>query len=100
MEPVWPPPSAPWQMTASTPHSSTFCAWRLAAMVGMHLMPPALSRPMTSLFGAAAKLARATPCSMSRSTRFITSAWSARMLTPKGRFVRLFTAAMELSSSS
>ena len=28
--PVWPPPSPPWAMTASTPISSTFSAWRRA----------------------------------------------------------------------
>ena len=33
--PVWPPPSPPWAMTASTPISSTFSAWRRAPTVGI-----------------------------------------------------------------
>ena len=33
--PVWPPPSPPWAITASTPISSTFSAWRRAPTVGI-----------------------------------------------------------------
>ena len=55
---------------------------------------------MTALPGACAKLATLTLASMSSSTRFMTSAWSARMLTPKLRSVVSLTSAMASSSSS
>ena len=40
--PVWPPPSAPWAMTASTPHAATFSAWRRAPTVGITTTPRVL----------------------------------------------------------
>ena len=40
--PVCPPPSPPWAMTASTPHSATFSAWRRAPTVGMTTKPASL----------------------------------------------------------
>ena len=42
-EPVWPPPSPPCTSTASTPHSSTFSACRLAPIDGTTSTPPSCS---------------------------------------------------------
>jgi hypothetical protein len=55
---------------------------------------------MTALPGACAKLATFTCALISSSTRFITSAWSARRFTPKLRSVLSFTCWMACSSSS
>ena len=41
-EPVWPPPSPPCTITASTPHAATFSAWRRAPIVGMTTTPASL----------------------------------------------------------
>ena len=54
--PVWPPPSPPWAMTASTPISSTFSAWRRAPTVGITTTPASWQRATASLVGAPAKL--------------------------------------------
>src|SRR5258706_378056 len=51
-EPVWPPPSPPWTMTASTPHSATFSACRLAPIEGITTMPAAFARSTRSGLGA------------------------------------------------
>ncbi len=67
--PVWPPPSAPWAMTASTPHSATFSAWRRAPTVGMVTMPASLSLATMSRLGAWANDATLTFSLMSRSMR-------------------------------
>ena len=37
--PVWPPPSAPWAITAETPMPAIFSAWRRAPTVGMTTRP-------------------------------------------------------------
>ena len=85
-------PRRPGRCTASTPHSATFSAWRLAPIDGHHddagVLELARSR---SCFGAWAKDATFTPSRMSRSTRSSTSAWSARRLTPNGLSVRSLT---------
>ncbi|HEX3462114.1 MAG TPA: hypothetical protein VHT49_14505 [Acidimicrobiales bacterium] len=100
MVPVWPPPSPPWAMTASTPHPATFSAWRRAPMVGMTTNPDSRQRATSSGFGAWAKLATFTPCSIIRATRSATSATSVRRLTPNGRSVRDRTSARAADSSS
>src|SRR5438309_1026371 len=98
--PVWPPPSAPWAMTASTPHSAIFSAWRRAPTVGMHSRPPSWIRSMASLVGAPAKLTRGTPRRTARSMRRARSGWSARKLTPNGLDVRALTSRTASSSCS
>ena len=60
-DPVCPPPSPPWAMTASTPHSATFSACRRAPTVGMVTIPASFRRLIESLPGARAKLATFTP---------------------------------------
>ena len=59
--PVWPPPSPPWAITASTPISSTFSAWRRAPTVGITTTPASWQRATASLVGAPAKLTSRTP---------------------------------------
>ena len=59
--PVWPPPSPPWAITASTPISSTFSAWRRAPTVGITTTPASWQRATASLVGAPAKLTSFTP---------------------------------------
>ena len=86
-EPVWPPPSAPCAMTASTPHSATFSPCRRAPMVGIVTMPWSLSCFMIDLFGAVAKLATGTPIEMIMSTRSWMSGASVRRFTPNGLLV-------------
>ncbi len=83
-EPVCPPPSAPCAITASTPHSATFSAWRLAPIVGTVSTPLSLSRAIVSRDGAWANDATRTPSAMSKSMRSPMSGWSARRFTPKG----------------
>ena len=100
MVPVWPPPSAPWAITASTPHSATFSAWRRAPTVGMTNSPASLQRATNLGLGAWAKLATAAPAEIISSMRSPTSATSVRRLTPKGALVRLRTSAMARSSSA
>ena len=68
--PVWPPPSPPWAMSASTPIAATFSAWRLAPTVGITTRPASLSFWISGALGAWAKLATRTP------SRIITSARS------------------------
>ena len=82
--PVWPPPSPPWAITASTPHSATFSAWRRAPTVGMTNSPASLQRVTSAGLGAWAKLATRAPASIIRSMRSPTSATSVRRLTPNG----------------
>src|SRR5262245_38028876 len=94
MVPVWPPPSPPWAMTASTPQSSIFSAWRRAPTVGMTRMPASWRRPIASLVGAPAKLTSRTPSATQRSMRAARSGWSARRLTPNALSVRSLTVAM------
>src|SRR4051794_33427114 len=62
--------------------------------------PPSCSRLIRSCLGAIAKDATRTPSRTSRSTRSTTSAWSARMLTPKGASVRSRTSLTARRSSS
>ena len=71
-------------MTASTPHSATFSAWRRAPTVGMTNRPASLQRATRAGLGAWAKLATRTPVSIIRAMRSPTSATSVRRLTPKG----------------
>ncbi len=92
--PVWPPPSPPWTSTASTPHSATFSAWRLAPMDGTTTTPASLSLAIRSWFGARAKEPTFTPLSISRSMRRAASGASARRLTPKGASVAALTSSM------
>src|SRR5262245_31570967 len=98
--PVWPPPSAPWAMTASTPKSSIFSAWRRAPTVGMTSTPASCRRATVSLAGAPAKLTRRTPWATQRSMRSARSGWSGRTLTPNGAPVRSLTRPMAAASSS
>src|SRR5918994_286196 len=98
--PVWPPPSPPWAMTASTPKSSIFSAWRRAPTVGMTSTPASCSRATASLVGAPAKLTRRTPPATHRSMRAARSGWSARRFTPNGASVRSLTPAMAATSWS
>ncbi len=67
--PVWPPPSAPWAMTASTPHSATFSACRGAPTVGMVTTPASRSCFTRRSPGAWAKLATRTRSRMSSCDR-------------------------------
>ena len=97
-EPVWPPPSPPCTSTASTPHSSTFSAWRLAPIDGTTSTPPSCSCPINASLGAWAKLATFTCSSISSLMRSPMSAASARRFTPNGLVVRCFTCAMALRS--
>ncbi len=92
-DPVWPPPSAPWAITASTPQPATFSAWRRAPMVGMTTSPASRHRPTSSGLGAWAKLATLTPLSIISATRSPMSATSVRRFTPNGRSVRDLTSA-------
>ena len=87
-------------MTASTPHSATFSAWRRAPTVGMTKSPASLQRVTRAGLGAWAKLATRAPVSIINSMRSLTSATSVRRLTPKGAEVRLRTSAMAPASSS
>ncbi len=89
--PVWPPPSPPWAMTASTPHSSIFSAWRRAPTVGITTPPASWMRAMASLDGAPAKETSRTPSSTTNRRRSSRSGWSARKFTPNGASVRSFT---------
>ena len=98
--PVCPPPSPPWAMTASTPHSATFSAWRRAPTVGMTNSPASLQRVTRAGLGAWAKLATRAPVSIISSMRSCTSATSVRRFTPKGPLVRWRTSAMAVASSS
>jgi hypothetical protein len=98
--PVWPPPSAPWAMTASTPHAATFSAWRGAPTVGMVTTPASFSVFTTCSPGAWAKLATRTPSRMMSAMRCSTSSWSARRFTPKGWSVRDFTSCTAATSWS
>ncbi len=98
--PVCPPPSAPWAITACTPHSATFSACRRAPTVGITTMPPSDRRATMSGRGAWAKLATRTPCSTSSSTRASASAASVRRFTPNGASVRPRTSSMAAASSS
>ena len=99
-DPVWPPPSPPWAITASTPQSATFSAWRRAPTVGMVKSPASLQRATSAALGAWAKLATRAPVSIMSSIRSCTSATSVRRLTPKGCVVRPRTSAMAAASSS
>src|SRR5689334_17874904 len=92
--PVWPPPSPPCTITASTPHCATFSAWRLAPMEGITTTPASLSLAMSSCFGASANDATLTCSRISRSIRCVASGASARMFTPKGLVVRCFVSAI------
>ena len=83
-EPVWPPPSPPCTSTASTPHSSTFSAWRLAPIDGITSTPPSCSCPISASLGAWAKLATFTSRRSSSLMRSSMSAASARRFTPNG----------------
>ncbi len=96
--PVWPPPSAPCAMTASTPHSATFSACRRAPIVGIVTKPASLSRAIVSCDGAWAKLATRTPSRMSSAMRSLMSGWSARRFTPKGFGVRCLTSRIAVCS--
>ena len=97
---MWPPPSPPWAMTASTPHSATFSAWRRAPTVGMTNSPASWQRVTRAGLGAWAKLATRAPVSIISSMRSATSATSVRRLTPKGAVVRARTSAMAAASSA
>jgi hypothetical protein len=92
--PVWPPPSAPWAITASTPHSATFSACRRAPIVGITNNPASLQRVTSAGLGAWAKLATRAPDSIIKEMRSPTSATSVRRLTPNGADVRALTSAM------
>ena len=87
-------------MTASTPHSATFSAWRRAPTVGITNSPASLQRLTRAGLGAWAKLATVAPVSIISSIRSCTSATSVRRLTPNGAVVRLRTSAMAPASSS
>ena len=87
-------------MTASTPHSATFSAWRRAPTVGMTNRPASLQRVTRAGLGAWAKLATRAPVSIMSSMRSWTSATSVRRLTPNGPFVRLRTSPIAAASSS
>ena len=97
-EPVWPPPSPPCTSTASTPHSRTFSAWRLAPIDGTTSTPPSCSWPISASLGAWAKLATFTCSSISSSMRSPMSAASARRFTPNGLVVRRLTSAIAVRS--
>ena len=98
-EPVWPPPSPPWIITASAPHDATFTACLGRPTLGMTTMSCSLRRAISSGLGASANEATFTPCSMSRSHRAGASAASARRFTPNGASVRSLTSTMACSSS-
>ena len=78
-------------MTASTPISSTFSAWRRAPTVGTTTTPASWQRATASLVGAPAKDTSRTPSATTKATRSARSGWSARKLTPNGASVRSFT---------
>ncbi len=87
-------------MTASTPHSATFSAWRRAPTVGITNSPASLQRATSFSLGAWAKLATRAPVSIMSSMRSLTSATSVRRLTPNGAAVRARTSAMAAASWS
>ena len=89
--PVWPPPSPPCAITASTPHASIFSAWRRAPTVGITSTPASWRRAIESWVGAPAKLTRRTPSRTTNAMRPSRSGWSARKFTPNGRSVRALT---------
>src|SRR5450755_253777 len=86
--PVWPPPSAPVAITASTPHAATFSACRRAPAEAMVITPASRSVAISSGFGASANEATGTCSLMITSMRAAASAASARRLTPNGALVR------------
>ena len=89
--PVCPPPSPPCAITASTPHSSTFSAWRRAPTVGMTSPPASCTRAIASFVGAPANEIMRTPSPSTNASRSSRSGWSARKFTPNGASVRSFT---------
>jgi hypothetical protein len=82
--PVWPPPSAPWAITASTPHSATFSAWRRAPTVGMTNRPASLQRPPGPGWAPGRSWPPGPRSRSSGRCARATSATSVRRLTPKG----------------
>ncbi len=97
--PVCPPPSAPWAITASTPHSATFSACRRAPTVGMTTTPWSLRVLTNRSPGAWAKLATLTPSRTMSAMRSSTSGWSERRFTPNGCPVRSLTEVIAALSS-
>ena len=95
--PVCPPPSAPCAMTASTPHSATFSAWRRAPMVGMTTTPADRRRSTVRRSGACAKDATRTSAVMRCSTRRSMSPASERRFTPNGSVVAARTSSMAVT---
>ena len=98
--PVWPPPSPPWAMTASTPHSTTFSAWRRAPIVDITKRPASRHRLTSASLGAWAKLTTGTSFETTRAIRSETSATSVLRFTPNGESVRDRTSPIELLSWS
>ena len=98
--PVWPPPSAPWAITASTPHSATFSAWRAAPTVGMTTTPASTRRSTVSRPGAWANDATGTSAVMRWSTRRSTSPASVLRFTPNGASVAERTSSTAATISS
>ena len=95
--PVCPPPSAPWAMTASTPHSATFSAWRRAPIVGMTTTPAAFKVSTVRRSGAWAKDATRTSAVTRCSTRRSMSPASERRFTPNGSSVAALTSSMAVT---
>ena len=99
--PVWPPPSPPCTITASTPHAATFSAWRRAPIDGtthdagvLQRLDLALVRRERERRDLHASRGSAA------STRASASSASARRFTPNGRSVRAFTSRIAAASWS
>lgn len=90
--PVWPPPSPPWQMTASQPACSAFTACFTAPQTTMTLRPAFLSFSMIGIGTPSPATKDEAPSSMMISTEAVRlSGEAASRSTPNGLSVRLLT---------
>ena len=98
--PVWPPPSPPWMVTASTPISTIFCACFTAPTVGMQTMPASRNRLIMALSGPRPKLTARTFSAMMVSTISAAPGWNMWKFTPNGLSVSSRTRRMAGPTSS
>jgi hypothetical protein len=95
--PVRPPPSPPWQITASQPACSALTTCFTAPQTTITLSPAAFSRAMIGMGTPRPAMKALTPSAMITSTEAVReSGVAARRSTPKGRSVSARTLRISL----